>query len=164
MHFSEKLFCPGLFAAVYHTFKPPEKKEKPAGTERSAALPGRRISFRTPCLLPGPLEMDKLLSGIDSPAFCQFCQDVDSALSDINPFFTLIRIKVQYPSANFFTRISIPENAGNADRLFHRLRQDDRDIVGQSRRIRNGGILFLILPVLSEDDLPLLPSEADCCL
>ena len=61
--------------------------------------------------------MDKLLSGIDPPSFCQFCQDVDSALSDINPFFTLIRIKVQYSPADFLTRISIPKNVGNADRL-----------------------------------------------
>ena len=61
--------------------------------------------------------MDKPLPGMDSPAFCQFRQDVDSAFSDINLFFTLIRIKVQHPSADFLTRISIPENVGNADRL-----------------------------------------------
>ena len=61
--------------------------------------------------------MDKLLSGMDFPAFCQFCQDVDSAIPDVNLFFTLIRIKVQYSSADFLTRISIPKNVGNADRL-----------------------------------------------
>ena len=47
MHFSENLFCPGSFAAVYHTLKLPEKKEKPAGTERSAAPPGRRDGMIT---------------------------------------------------------------------------------------------------------------------
>jgi hypothetical protein len=40
LHFSEKLFCPGLFAAVYHTFKPPEKKGKTGRQKDPPPLPG----------------------------------------------------------------------------------------------------------------------------
>ena len=54
------------------------------------------------------LEVNKSLSGMDSPAFCQFCQDADFTFSYINLFFTLIRIKVQYTPADLLAGIGIP--------------------------------------------------------